>query len=158
MSRALVIYDSAYGNTAEIAKVVGEALSDSFDTKIEFITNATADDIKGTDLLVVGSPTQGGRATRGLQDFIDRLPTGTLKGVKFAAFDTRFATKEHGFGLRVLMKTIGFAAEKIVRSLESKGGKQAVAPEGFIVADTEGPLKTGELERAAAWIRQVKDS
>ena len=26
-------------------------------------------------------------------------------------------------------------------------------PEGFIVTDTEGPLREGELERAAEWAR-----
>jgi len=35
------------------------------------------------------------------------------------------------------------------------GGAQAGAPEGFIVVASEGPLQEGELERAAAWARQI---
>jgi flavodoxin len=156
MSKALVVYDSQYGNTAVVARAVGEALSERFETKIETVGHATVKDIRDIDLLVVGSPTQGGRATKGIQDFIDELPQKSLDGKRVAAFDTRFAMKEHGLGLRIVMRTIGFAAERIARALASKGGKQFVAPEGFIVADTEGPINAGELERAAAWIRQVK--
>ncbi len=35
------------------------------------------------------------------------------------------------------------------------GGELAAPAEGFFVVDTEGPLQEGELERAAAWARQV---
>jgi hypothetical protein len=28
-------------------------------------------------------------------------------------------------------------------------------PEGFFVAGTEGPMKEGELDRAAAWVKQI---
>lgn len=30
---------------------------------------------------------------------------------------------------------------------------QAISPEGFFVKESEGPLKEGELERAADWIK-----
>ncbi|KKR94701.1 MAG: Flavodoxin, partial [Candidatus Roizmanbacteria bacterium GW2011_GWA1_41_13] len=72
-----------------------------------------------------------------------------------SAFDTRFAKDEHGFGLKVLMNTIGFAAEKIAKSLQNKGGTLVVPAEGFIVTGREGPLKKGELERAAEWAREI---
>ena len=38
---------------------------------------------------------------------------------------------------------------------KKKKGELALEPEGFIVTGTEGPLKEGELERAANWIRPV---
>jgi flavodoxin I len=53
------------------------------------------------------------------------------------------------------MKVIGYAAPKIAKSLIAKGGRQVAPPEGFIVLDKEGPLRDGELERAAAWARDV---
>ena len=49
----------------------------------------------------------------------------------------------------------GYAAEPIAKGLKRKGGDQRLPPEGFYVADTEGPLKEGELERAAEWAQRV---
>jgi len=45
--------------------------------------------------------------------------------------------------------------EKIARRLQKKGGVPALAPEGFFVNGTEGPLRAGEIERAAAWARSL---
>jgi hypothetical protein len=53
------------------------------------------------------------------------------------------------------MKVIGYAAPRISSGLQAKGGRLAAAPEGFIVEDKEGPLKQGELERAASWARSL---
>jgi hypothetical protein len=36
-----------------------------------------------------------------------------------------------------------------------KGGNLLVEPEGFFVEKTKGPLKEGELERAASWAEDV---
>ena len=48
-------------------------------------------------------------------------------------------------------KTGGYAAPSIAKRLEKAGGRLAVPPEGFAVVGTEGPMKQGELERAAEW-------
>jgi hypothetical protein len=50
----------------------------------------------------------------------------------------------------------GYAASTIAKTLEKKGGKLAVPAEGFFVTGEQGPLKDGELERAAAWARKVQ--
>ena len=155
MNRALIVFDSAYGNTAKVAEAIGATLAERYETRVESLSDATGSDLSGIDLLVVGSPTQGGRATKNMQDFITRLPEKSLQGIDVAAFDTRFALNDHGLGLRLLMGVIGFAAERIAGELVSKGGRQVVPPEGFIVVDKEGPLEAGELERAAVWIRQA---
>jgi hypothetical protein len=107
----------------------------------------------GLNVLIVGSPTQGGRPTKPVAALLDAIPANALQQTRAAAFDTRFAAADHGFGLRILMKVIGFAAPRIASKLRAKGGRMAAPPEGFIVRDREGPLKDGELERAAAWAR-----
>ena len=59
-----------------------------------------------------------------------------------------------GFGgiiLRPMISIFGYAAKPIADRLQAKGGQLIAAPEGFIVMDREGPLKPGELDRAAAW-------
>lgn len=148
--KSLVLYDSNYGNTEKLALVIAAALPEASAIKADTIQT---DKLKNIDVLVVGSPTNGGRATEELQKFLNELPDSALLGVKVAAFDTRFALQEHGLGLKLLMKTIGFAAEKIASILESKGGIEVTKPEGFIVEDKTGPLAPGELERAKIWAR-----
>jgi hypothetical protein len=57
--------------------------------------------------------------------------------------------------LRFLVKTGGYAAKSIAKRLEKAGGKLAAPPEGFAVKGTEGPMKQGELERAAEWAKRL---
>jgi hypothetical protein len=64
-----------------------------------------------------------------------------------AAFDTRHVSK--------WTLLFGYAAPRIARSMERSGAALLAAPEGFFVLGTEGPLKEGELERAACWAREV---
>jgi hypothetical protein len=43
----------------------------------------------------------------------------------------------------------------MAKNLAKKGGTQGMEPAGFIVEGTEGPLREGELTRAAAWATQI---
>jgi flavodoxin I len=147
----LIVYDSAYGNTQKIAEAMARAMPGQ--ANAVHLSKVHRSDLNSLDLLIVGSPTQGGRPTPVLQGFLDQLPANSLANTRVAAFDTRFAIRDHGFGLRVLMKTIGFAAGRIAKSLKSKGGHLVAPPEGFIVKDKAGPLKPGETERAATWAK-----
>jgi flavodoxin I len=114
-----------------------------------------ADDLKELDILIVASPTQGGRPTSPVSTLLKQIPAGALDRTKVAAFDTRLAKQKQVVGLRVLMSLIGFAAPRIAVALQHKGGRLVVPPEGFIVEDKEGPLASGELERATAWARSI---
>jgi hypothetical protein len=60
--------------------------------------------------------------------------------------------------MRFLVKTGGYAAKRIADRLKRAGGNLIAPPEGFYVEDTQGPLKAGELERAAAWARSLLDA
>lgn len=146
---ALVVYDSAYGNTARIAAAISSGIADGAAARM--IKDVDPRHLPHVDILVVGSPTQGGQPTPAMRAWLEQAPRGALINAKFAAFDTRLATSEHGVFLRALMSLIGWAAPKISLSLTAKGGIPMARPEGFIVSGKEGPLKQGELERAAAW-------
>ncbi len=150
-NKALIIYDSSFGNTAKIVDGIAKGIRRSCNVKIKHINEVALSHLEDIAILIVGSPTQGGKPTQDLQDFIKSLPDNALDSVNVAAFDTRFAINEHGLGLKLLMKTIGFAANKIASSLEAKGGELIAAPEGFIVEDKEGPLAKNELRRAVKW-------
>jgi flavodoxin len=149
--KSLVIYDSAYGNTAKVARAICDHLG--ADADLALAIDVDSRDLDGVDLLVVGSPTQGGRATPPVQQFLAELPK--LHGVRVAAFDTRIDKGRVNAGLRLLMKAIGFAADKISRNLKSKGGSLAAKPAGFIVTGKEGPLEPAELARAGAWAEAI---
>lgn len=151
----LVIYDSAYGNTKKIATTIADTIDKPHSVKLLAVSEVLPPDLQPIDLLVAGSPTQAGRPTKGLQDYLNNFSPNSLVGVQVAAFDTRYAIAEHGVGPRILMKTIGFAAPRIAAILEKKGGDLVVKPEGFIVTGKEGPLKQGELERSSAWIKSI---
>lgn len=150
--RALVLYDSAYGNTRKVAEAMGLAL----DCKVVRVTDADIEGLGKYDLLIVGSPVHGGRATFSTEQLLKKIPAGSLKSVKVAAFDTRFASTEQALGIRILMSIIRYAAERIAKDLKKKGGMLIVKPEGFIVEDKEGPLKKGELKRAAEWASKIQ--
>jgi flavodoxin I len=143
--KALVVYDTLYGNTEKIARAVAGAVGPG--VKILRVSEAGPADLEGLDVIFVGSPTQGGRATRATQEFFKKVPAGTLKNMRVASFDTRIKAK--------WVKLFGYAAGRIEKALIEKGGALA-APAGlFIVKGTKGPLEDGEEERAAAWARGI---
>jgi flavodoxin len=146
--KALVVYDSLYGNTAQVAKAIGGAISD--ETKVLPVGEVNPSDLKSLDLLIAGGPTQGGRPSKPMQAFLKELPNTAIEGVNVAAFDTRMTTK--------WVKLFGYAAGKIGKALKKKGGNLLLKAEPFWVTGGKGPLKEGELERAAQWTKElVKD-
>ena len=155
-----ILYDSQYGNTKKIAEAIAAAFPKQHSVKVFPVEEVDHSDCcKTIELLFVGSPTQGGRPTNALRDFLTDIPPGELKGLNFAAFDTRLAVEDVNWFLRFVMGKVGFAAPKIAKILVGKGGKLAAPPEGFIVDGKEGPLKENELSRATAWAAKVsKDS
>jgi len=155
--KAMVIYDSAYGNTEKVARAIGQALGPTEEVKVLRVSEAKPQDVASLDLLIVGSPTQRLTALGTITDFLKAIPKGGLQGVKAAAFDTRFPQSKID-EIRILaffVSIFGYAAEPIAKRLEKKGGHLVVPPEPFYVSDTEGPLLDGELERAADWARQI---
>jgi flavodoxin len=150
--KALVIYDSVFGNTEQIARVIAASLATKSSVEIHRAGEETQQQLAGYDLLVVGSPTRGFRPTEAVTALLKRLRPKELQGVQVAAFDTRFNADEiDSSGLRFIVKTGGYAAKRIADRLKKAGGSLAAPPEGFYVKDTEGPLKDGEIERAARW-------
>jgi len=155
--KAMVVYDSAFGNTEKVAQAIGQALGSQGDIEVVRVGNVKPEQMAGMTLLIVGSPTQKFRPLGTITGFLKGIPDGKLKGVKVAAFDTR-ATEGAIEKVRILaffVKIFGYAAKPIADRLVKKGGDLTVPPEGFYVADTEGPLLEGELERAADWAKRI---
>lgn len=151
--KSLVVYDSQYGNTQKIAQAIAERLAQLGSAYAIHVDEVQRGDLRGINLLVVGSPTQQLSATAPIKRWLGILPASGLKGVRAAAFDTRF-TEEKIAENKVLpffVRIFGYGAEPIASRLAKKGAELIAEPEGFYVSDMEGPLLAGELERAVAW-------
>ncbi|MFN2131134.1 MAG: flavodoxin family protein [Anaerolineae bacterium] len=154
--KVLVVYDSVFGNTEKVAQTIGDALRPMAEVEVLRVGDVTPEHLAGLDALIVGSPTRAFSATPAIKQFVGGLPRDSLDGVQVAAFDTRIAVEETGPRfLALLVRVFGYAAEPIAKRLQGRGGELGVAPAGFIVKDSEGPLREGELERAAEWAKQV---
>ncbi len=156
--KTLVVYDSLYGNTEKIAEAIAEGITSTDDVKYRRTNEIGIKDLESIDLLIVGAPTQAGRASKPLQAFLNRIPQDGLNNINVAAFDTRFSIEGRRWLMRTFLEMLGYAAGRIAKGLQGKGGQLVAPPEGFIVKDKEGPLKEGELERAAAWAKNVAES
>jgi len=154
--KVLIVYDSVFGNTEQIAQAMGNSLGSKENVETLRVNDVKIEKITGLDLLIVGSPTRAFRPTKAITNFLKRIPTNSLNGVKVAAFDTRFSLSSiKSSAIRFIVKTGGYAAKSIANRLKKKGGDLIMPPEGFLVTGEEGPLKKGELERAADWAKLV---
>lgn len=156
--KALIVYDSFFGNTEKVARSMGDALASGGNVEVVRAEDVKIEHLKGLDLLIVGSPTRAFRPSPATGGFLGKIPEGALKGVKTGAFDTRIDEGDVSLPLRVLMRIFGYAAGRISADLRKRGGRVGTAPEGFIVGGKEGPLKEGELERAADWARGLAET
>jgi len=163
--RALVVYESMYGNTHAIATRVASGLSVAHDVTLVPVTRATPELAAAADLIVAGAPTHRHglptAATRrmaadtareegsglvmdpdadgpSLRSWLEAL---TAEGALAAAFDTR---------LSALPALTGRASRPIARLLTRRGCRVLIAPESFLVSG-HNTLLEGEIERASAW-------
>ena len=159
MTRALVVFESMFGNTEVVARAVAAGLAESVETEVRRVS---PDLVVGPDvaLLVVGGPTHAFGLSRvatresagkqgapadlahgaGLREWLDRLPLTTCR---VAAFDTRI--RKRGVP--------GSAARGAERRLGKAGARVLSPATSFWVTSTEGPLAAGQEERARQWGR-----
>jgi hypothetical protein len=156
MRRALVVYESMFGNTEAVARAVAEGLSTRFATQVVDVGTAPTVVGPGVDLLVVAAPThafgmshaatrraavgEGAHASAGTRigarEWLAQL-TAPVRPQGAAVIDTRLR------GLRCS----GSAARAARRQLRELGFDVAPAV-SFWVRGTSGPLLDGELRRA----------
>lgn len=141
--KALVVYDSTFGNTEKVAQTIAAALG----AEARRASKTTPADLAGYDLVVIGAPTNGGQATPPMRAFLKSLGKGTAGGKAVAVFDTRDTHR--------WVSIFGYAAKRITKQLAGYGAVPVAEPEGFFVTGTKGPLKDGELERAADWAAKL---
>jgi flavodoxin len=140
--KALIIYDSTFGNTEHIAQAIAQKLREYGPVQLVPVEEAGRLELKETQLLLLGCPTQRYDLTPAVRAFLENIPRGTLQGVMAAAFDTRY---------RMSSWLSGSAAWDIAQHLQEAGATLILPPESFFVAGIRGPLDEGEIERAMQW-------
>ena len=119
MSRKIVVYDSYFGNTEKIAHEIGKPLGE--DVIVIRPSEVKIEDLSELDYLIVGAPTRAFRPSEAIIDFLKEIPTGSLKKVKVAAFDTRIDPEDVGnIILKFMVRLFGYAAEPIAKRLVKK--------------------------------------
>lgn len=141
-----VIFDSKFGNTKQLAQIISNKLTENANLRLVAADHASWPSLSGIDLLVIGSPTERWRPTKTVQAFLEEIPHEALKGLAVAAFDTR---------LQMSWLLTGSAARAIAERMKKKGGTLLLPPESFFVKGREGPLKSGESERAVCWADEI---
>src|SRR3954451_4379797 len=167
--RALVVYESVFGDARAIAHAIAEGLSSAISADVVAAAEAPPEIGPDVGLLVVGGPnhafgmprpsTREGAVKQydaeisdtgaGLHEWLETVRT-PADGLLAAAFDTR------GSGHRVLTK-MDHASRTEEKLLTGLGARIAAPAEHFFVVDTKGPLVDGEEDRARAWGRTLAE-
>ncbi len=168
--KALVVYESMFGNTHHVASAIGRGLAQCGDVRVGPIADVDPADVADVDLLVVGGPTHvrglSRESTRaaavtqadednaidldedapgpGLRAWLDQVPTASDSSC--AAFDTRVDKP-------VLL--VGSAARGIGKRLKRLKFTPISDPQSFFVEGNAGPLRDGEEERAQRWAARL---
>lgn len=162
MARALVVYESVFGDAKTIALAIAEGLATRLPVDVVAARDAPAQVSADVRMLVAGGPNHAfgmpRQATRegavkdhgaeiphptsGLHEWLDQvqLPRAT----NAAAFDTRMDHPR-------LITVLDHAARTEEKLLRGHGATLAAPAEHFFVVDTEGPLADGEVDRARRW-------
>jgi menaquinone-dependent protoporphyrinogen IX oxidase len=170
--RAVVVYESMYGNTHQIAEAIGTGLEPFYDVTVMPAAEAGPAVLAGADLVVVGGPTHvhgmsraatrqaageaAAKPDRGLALEPGALGPGLREWfgslgrypIKAAAFDTRI----HGPAVMT-----GRASKEVTRLLRAHGFEVAVKPESFLVSN-QNTLDGGETTRAHDWAASLAAS
>jgi flavodoxin len=138
MPKAIVIYESMFGNTKRAAEAIVEGMKGagaeaSLSTPKELDPNQLTD----FDAIIVGSPNHMGGATSGIKKFIDKLGKLKLEGKLVAVFDT-YVGREYEKAMKKMEKQIGNKAPGL--KLTSPG--LSIRVEGV-----RGPIEEGELSK-----------
>jgi flavodoxin len=132
LAKALVVYDSVYGNTEKVARFLADGLeSGGVGVEVVKVDSVKFDEVKGFDLLCVGTPVHAWGASESVKDFLERLKSVEgLAGKKAFAFDTKMKSR-----------LAGSAGGKIERKLKDLGMTIARQNESAVVLGREGPLE-----------------
>jgi len=142
MVKAIIVYESKYGNTKHVAETIAGGMNEVPETEVvltEF-NNVDLTKIGDVDAILIGSPNHFGNATRSIKKFIDSLGKLNLESKWGAVFDTYIAKWSGGYG-KVVKKMEKQIGEKV------PGIRLVVPGLSLGVGGTKGPVMDGEFPK-----------
>ena len=137
MKRAIVIYDTKFGNTEKIARALARGMEKQ-GVKVDCVKadEVDVDKLVEYDFLAIGGPTHMFGISKPMKAFLEKLKSVDIKGKKAFAFDTKLKAWW-------LPGSAGKGIEKTLKGL----GMSIVKPNSSaIVTGNEGPLEEGMEE------------
>jgi menaquinone-dependent protoporphyrinogen IX oxidase len=138
LGKALVVYESVFGNTEKLARALAQGLEQGgVNAECVQVDVVKFDELKGYDLLVVGGPVHGWNVSKPVKGFLERLKSVEgLSGKKAFSFDTKMSRS----------RLAGDAGGKVERKLKGLGLTILKAHASAVVKGREGPLEAGAEE------------
>jgi hypothetical protein len=155
--KAVVVYESLWGNTAAIARAIAEGIGHG--ARALSTAEASAGELANADLVVAGAPVMGFRLpTDSMRETLGRTPDRTPRPPDLSHPSMRswldILPAGHGYSAAFETRfwwSPGGSTSAITRGLERAGYRQLLKPQRFIVLATHGPLRPGEPQRAREW-------
>jgi NAD(P)H dehydrogenase (quinone) len=90
MRKAVIAYESKYGNTKRVGETIVEGMSETkgVEATLSRVKEADFDKILDHDLILIGSPNHVGGPIRSVKRFINKPGKLNLEGKQIAVFDT----------------------------------------------------------------------
>jgi flavodoxin len=88
--KVLIAYDTKYGNTEQVAKLIGEGIASAEGNEV-IVDNVKDINLKKEDfydLILIGSPVHFGKHVGSVKKFINKLPKSKLKLKAYTVFNT----------------------------------------------------------------------
>ena len=149
MRRVAIVYESKYGNTAQVAEAIRAALRGAGVPEVvsEKIDSADVNRVATFDAILVGSPNHIGGPTRRVKKFIRSLAAFDLSGKRLAFFDTYIGGD------------FGKAVAKMENEFKARNQDAVVVTPGLSlrVEGMKGPLADGELVKGADFGKLVAE-
>ena len=155
--KAIVVYESLWGNTAAIARAIAEGLGP--EARALSTAEASGAAIANADLIVAGAPVLAFMLpTDKLRESIGANPgrAPTPPDLSHPSMRSWLKALPKAYGRSAAFETRirgpwGKSTPGIARGLEKAGYAPLAEPCSFIVTGTYGPLQDGELQRARLW-------
>lgn len=137
MKRAVVIYDTKFGNTEKVAR----ALTCGLEQEGVKVDCAKVDEVDvdmqiDYDFVAIGGPTHMTSMSKPMKAFLEELKTVDMSGKTGFCFDTRVQSRLNRFDLNS-------AAKRIENKMKKMKVKIIKPRKSVLVEGREGPLETG---------------
>lgn len=140
MKKALVVYDTKFGNTRKVAFALARGMEKQGIAvdRLE-IEELKVDKLCDCDFVAIGGPTHMLGTSKRMKEFLQELQTIEIRGKPGFCFDTRVQSRFNHFD-------INSAAKRIEKGMKRMGFRLIYPRKSALVEARKGPLEKGTEE------------